>query len=105
MRPISSRLLAVSLLAAACSPADGPGMGDDDDGEEKASEALDTRMAVMPSLLVQQLHSVDDPGCASVTPGTIASTNLSLGARALGLGTATQVRPTTLPPPFLAPGG
>ena len=31
MRPISSRLLAVSLLAAACSPADGTGMGDDDD--------------------------------------------------------------------------
>ena len=80
------------------------GREDDADGEEKASEALDTRMAVLPSLLVQQLHSVDDPGCASVTPGTIASTNLSLGVRALGLGTATQGRPITFRVHFFAPG-
>jgi hypothetical protein len=64
----------------------------DPQADEASSDPIDVDLQVMPSILVQQLHSVD-AACQAVTSATVAETNLGIGLRALGVSPGTASAP------------
>jgi hypothetical protein len=71
-------------------------------GPEKASMPFDVRIDVMPSLLIPRFHSAD-ASCQGVSDATTADNNLTLEARAIGMGEATQDDPITFTVHILSP--
>src|SRR5215831_5008357 len=71
-------------------------------GDERTSDPLQLQIKVLPSILVQALHSVDD-NCQPLTGSTIAKTNLGLSLKALGLSPASQSSPIRFRFHFVSP--
>jgi len=60
--------------------------------EEHASGPIDVNLRVLPSVMVDRFHSVDQ-NCQGVSQSTIGGTNLAIGAEAVGIGSADSNRP------------
>ena len=72
------------------------------DPESKTSGEIDTNLRVLPSVLVERLHSVDQ-NCQGTPKSTIAGTNLAIGASAIGIGQASDSRPLRFSFHIIAP--
>ena len=71
-------------------------------GEEKSSPSIQVQMKVLPSVILDALHSVDAP-CQGVTRSTVPSTNLALSGRVIGMGEASASSPITVRVHFVSP--
>ncbi len=71
-------------------------------GDMEISEPQALQLVAKPSLLIEQLRSVDQP-CQLVTTGTNPGVNIAIGVRALGFGKGTPGAPITFSFTFRTP--
>jgi hypothetical protein len=71
-------------------------------GDVQTSDPQSLQMTALPSLLVEQIRSVDE-NCQMVTAGTTGGSNLAFGVRAIGMDPGTPSAPITFSFTFQTP--
>src|SRR5262249_14116994 len=70
--------------------------------DERRSGTQQTAVQVMPSLMIEQFHSIDE-ACEAVTAGTVSNAKLAMRLRAIGLTPASASSPITMDVSFTSP--